>query len=150
VKLQLKDFIVILAISIMVLITQLGTDCMPVPPSGPGAINATLMVYLGSGTTSTKCVSRSVTFNASSSAGSPQTKNSTLNENEDSKCEEYRDIESGQTSQSCYCPARVAFTGLAAGTWTVNAGGKSCSVNVRPGQIAAVTLYDRGRPPCAQ
>lgn len=119
-------------------------------PSGPGVINATLKMHLG-GSTPTKCTAPTVSWTASSPAGSTQTKTSKAivdADNEMSKCETYRPIEASSDVTSCYCSVSVSFTSLAPGTWTVQAGGTtgpSCSVKVNPGATSVATLYTDGR-----
>lgn len=137
------------------LVTAIALACMSscngtggnTTPTGPGGINATLKVHVGGGT-STKCTVAAKSWTASSTAGSTQPKTSDPIEDSDnvmSVCEEIAPLEGGVKTIQCYCPVTMSFTGLAAGTWTVQTANTSCSGQVRPGQIATMTMFTDGR-----
>ena len=117
-------------------------------PTGPGIINATLLVHVG-GPSPIRCTAPSIAWTANSTAGSTQNQTSpaiTESDNVLSKCDEYTPLE-GTKVTWCGCPVSVSFTGLAAGTWNIQAGSvASCDVPVNAGQTVVATLYTHGRP----
>ena len=113
-------------------------------PTGPGTINATLMWHVGGGTP-IACTTQPITWTASSTAGSTQTKTSNAGSST-SQCEEYVPFEGSTKVTSCGCPVQISFTGLAPGTWIIQAGTvATCSVQVGAGQTRTATLYNDGR-----
>jgi hypothetical protein len=116
-----------------------GGNNINVSPHTPGSINAKLNFRVPGGTDPFKCTSQGLTWTASSPAGSTQTKTSPATTTSDNVFPNCSTIE-GTTE--CYCPTSgVSFTSLAPGTWTVQAAGASCSVNVKPGQTSTVNLF---------
>lgn len=144
---QLRIFLPTLATAIALACMSSCNGGGPPTPTGPGAINATLKIHVGGGT-STKCKAPAISWTASSTAGSTQPKTSKPIEESDnvmSACEEIAPLEGGVKTIQCYCPVTMSFTGLAAGTWRVQAANTSCDGQVRPGQSVAMTLFTDGR-----
>jgi hypothetical protein len=114
--------------------------------TGPGSLNATLMVHVGGNEPIACTVSQSINWTASSPAGATQSKTSNPVTSATSQCDELSSIESNVKVISCSCPVQVSFTSLAPGNWTVQAGSVgSCTAKVNPGGTSTVTMFTDGR-----
>lgn len=125
--------------------TTLWPGCGPAtnpPIATTGSVNATLKMYVG-GSTQGPCTAPAISWTASSTAGSTQTKTSPAVDNGTSQCETIT-TEGGQQT-ICYCPVSISFTGLAPGSWTIQAGNYGCSVTVTAGNTSTVTIFTDGR-----